>query len=415
MAVMAADAYTMVAPEVNVRDDAPSWARNMFPALIEAIYATVNKSFVNVVIDFNKSIEHLQSQMNTMDEKMDTQSRSHNSEITELKKALKTKQYQVDSQAAVISDLKDTIDKNVSYSRKVNLIFGGITLKNNEQRSCADIVRQDIFTKALGMSNDASQSIKFVRCHHLTKRPGDSKSKIIVRFESFEDRTRIWNQRRSLKMVYVTEDFPFDIRRKRNKLKPILRAAGKHPQYAKCISIKSDKLLFKGELLTVDNLQALPNDINPKSLSEVKTDEVLVFGGINSDYHELSNYYPVEFTFRNQKFNCAEQAYQHSKATMFGDERAAAAILQATDPANQKYLARNIRGFKANTWNNAKVKLMKDIIHNKFSQHHQLAEQLCDTGDLHLGEASLRDTFYGTGLSLNHQDTTIKINGKVIS
>ena len=71
MAVMAADAYKMVAPEVNVPDDAPSWARNMFPALIEAIYATVNKSFVNVVIDFNKSIEHLQSQMNTMDEKMD--------------------------------------------------------------------------------------------------------------------------------------------------------------------------------------------------------------------------------------------------------------------------------------------------------------------------------------------------------
>ena len=193
MAVMAADAYKMVAPEVNVPDDAPSWARNMFPVLIEAIYATVNKRFVNVVIDFNKSIEHLKSQMNTMDKNMDTQFRSHNSEITELKEALKTKQYQVDSQAAVISDLKDIIDKNESYSRKDNLIFGGITLNNNEQRSCADIVRQDIFTKALGMSNDAAQSIKFVRCHHLTKRPGDSKPKIIVRFESFEDRTGIWN------------------------------------------------------------------------------------------------------------------------------------------------------------------------------------------------------------------------------
>ena len=120
------------------------------------------------------------------------------------------------------------------------------------------------------------------------------------------------------------------------------------------------------------------------------------------------HYNPVEFTFRKQKFNCAEQAYQHSKATMFGDERVAAAILQATNPANQKYLAMNIRGFKANTWNNAKVILMKDIIHNKFSQHHQLAEQLCDTGDLHLGEASLRDTFYGTGLSLDHKYTTNK-------
>ena len=106
-----------------------------------------------------------------------------------------------------------------------DLIFGSITLDNNEQRSFADIVRQEIFIKALGLSNDAAQSIKVVRSHFIPKRPGDSKSKIIVRFESFQDRTRIWNKRRSLKMIYVTEDFPFDIRRKRNKLRPILRAA----------------------------------------------------------------------------------------------------------------------------------------------------------------------------------------------
>ena len=318
LVAMAADVHEMVTPEVNVPADAPQWAREMFPSLIKAIYANVNKYLQNVIKyvikDFNKSIEHLQSQLSTMAGKTDTQSRSHNVEISKLNESLKTKQYQVDKQATVISDLKNTIDKNESYSRRDNLIFGGITLDNNEQRSCADIVGQEIFIKALSMSNDDAQSIKFVRCHRLTKRPGDSKSKIVVRFESFQDRTRIWNKRRSLKMIYVTEDFPFDTRRKRNKLRPILRAAGKYPQYANCISIKSDKLLFKGELLTVDNLHALPKEINPRSLSEMKTNEVLVFGGINSDYHGLSNYCPCEFTFRKQKFNCAEQAYQHSKA-----------------------------------------------------------------------------------------------------
>ena len=161
--------------------------------------------------------------------KMDTQSRSHNVEISKLKESLKNKQYQVDKQATVIYDVKNTINKKESYSRRDNLIFGGITLDNNEQRSCADIVRQEIFIKALGLSNDAAHSIKFVRSHFIPKRSGDSKSKIIVRFESFHDRTKIWNQRRSLKMIYVTKDSPFDIRRKRNKLRPILRAAEKHP------------------------------------------------------------------------------------------------------------------------------------------------------------------------------------------
>ena len=79
-------------------------------------------------------------------------------------------------------------------------------------------------------------------------------------------------------MIYVTEYYPYEIRRKRNKLKPILKAAGKNREYANSITLKSDKLLFKGELLSVDNLHKLPKDINPRTLSEIKTDNVLVFG-----------------------------------------------------------------------------------------------------------------------------------------
>ena len=52
--------------------------------------------------------------------------------------------------------------------------------------------------------------------------------------------------------------------------------------------------------------------------------------------------------------------------------------------------------------------IMKAIVHNNFSQYSQLAEQFCDTGDLHLGETSLRDTFYDIVLSLNNKDTTNK-------
>ena len=40
---MAADVHEMVTPEVNVPADAPQWAREMFPSLIKAIYANVNK------------------------------------------------------------------------------------------------------------------------------------------------------------------------------------------------------------------------------------------------------------------------------------------------------------------------------------------------------------------------------------
>ena len=216
------------------------------------------------------------------------------------------------------------------------------------------------------MSIDEASAINFVRCHFLTKRSGDNRSSIIARFESYRQRTMIWNKRRSLRMVYVTEDFPYDIRRKRNKLKPILKAASKNPQYRNCISTKADKLLFKGKLLSVNNLQQLPTDINPRTLAEVKTDNVLIFGGINSIYYELSNYYDCDINYQNQKYNSIEQCYQHSKAVMFGDNRAAASILRATDPGDQKFLVKNIKGFNVNTWNRAKVGLMKDMLHCKF-------------------------------------------------
>ena len=183
--------------------------------------------------------------------------------MKKLRDTLHTKQYQVDNNATVISDLKETINKNESFSRRDNLIFGGFNLDRNDRRSCDEIVREDTFTKALNMSIDEASAIKFVRCHFFTKRSGDNRSSIIARFESYRQRTMIWNKRRSLRVVYVTEDFPYDIKRKRNKLKPILKAASKNLQYRNCISMMADKLLFKGKLLSVNNLQQFPTDINP--------------------------------------------------------------------------------------------------------------------------------------------------------
>ena len=42
----------------------------------------------------------------------------------------------------------------------------------------------------------------------------------------------------------------------------------------------------------------------------------------------------------------------------------------------------------------------------KFEQHPNLAKKLCETGDLHLGEAIEKDTFYDTGFSLMHKEAT---------
>ena len=249
----------------------------MFLPLIRSIYVSCNNNIEGLVVDFNRSLDHLQSQITEMKDTINHLTRTHATEMKSLKDTMQTKEYQVENQSNVILNLKETINKNESYSRRDDLIFRGLKLEQSDRRSCDAIIRDEIFINALHMSADDARSIKFVRCHFLTKRTGDNRSTIIARFESYRKRTLIWNQRRTLKMVYVTEDFPYDIRGKRNKLKPILKAAGKNPQYRNCISMKSDKLLFKGDLLSVNNLHQLPVDINPRTLAEVKTDDVLIF------------------------------------------------------------------------------------------------------------------------------------------
>ena len=70
------------------------------------------------------------------------------------------------------------------------------------------------------------------------------------------------------------------------------------------------------------------------------------------------------------------------------------------------YIAKNIRGFNINTWNRAKVGLMTDMLHCKFDHHPNLAKKLCETGNLYIGEAIQKDTFYGIGFSLTHKEAT---------
>ena len=101
---------------------------------------------------------------------------THTTEMRKLRDTVHTKEYQVENNATVISDLRETINKNESYSRSDNLIFGGLNLDINERRSCDEIVREEIFVKALNMSTEEAHAIKFVRCHYLTKRSCNNRS-----------------------------------------------------------------------------------------------------------------------------------------------------------------------------------------------------------------------------------------------
>ena len=176
-----------------------------------------------------------------------------------------------------INKLQMSIDRNESYSRRSNLIFGGIS--KDAQGSCINIV-QNIMSNTMNIPQ--AETITFVKCHYLNQPTSDKKGSIIARFENFSTRMNVWSKRKSLLSTeyYLSEDYPKKISRKRGKLRPILKEASKHRDYARCISIKYDQLNFKGELMNFDDLHKLPLPINPRSLSERRSRDMLCFGGV---------------------------------------------------------------------------------------------------------------------------------------
>ena len=79
---------------------------------------------------------------------------NHNAEIKLLRESQMNKQYEVEKHASTISNLKDIINKNESYSRRDNLVFSGISLHKDDRRSATDVIHDDVFTKAMKMSKE---------------------------------------------------------------------------------------------------------------------------------------------------------------------------------------------------------------------------------------------------------------------
>lgn len=107
--------------------------------------------------------------------------------------------------------------------------------------------------------------------------------------------------------------------------------------------------------------------------------------------NDLSEKYP--FTF-----NRAEQFMMWSKAFMFGDTQTADAILNSSDPAEQKRLGRNASGFINDVWvqNAQDVVLIGNLA--KFSQDHTKLKKLINTNNRLLVESSPKDRIWGIGL-----------------
>ena len=295
-------------------------------------------------------------------------------------------------------DLKDRLVYIESQSRRDNLLFCGFAETAGETSSDCERKVRGLF-KRMGLN----ENLRIARCHRKgTSFPGRQRA-IIVKFEFFEDRQKVWFSRKNLhgSNKFINEDFPIEIENRRKKLYPILKAARKFEHYKGKVNIVFDKLYVNNMVYRVETLHTLPADINPRNLCERYDDNSFCFFG---EYSPLSNFHQCSFRYDGVDYTSSEVAFQHAKALHFKDEIKATAILKARSPAEAKELGKNLRNFDRVNWANACEGYMKSILECKFHQNQELRSHLEKTGSRLIIECNPKDNYWGSGVAVWDQE-----------
>ena len=111
-----------------------------------------------------------------------------------------------------------------------------------------------------------------------------------------------------------------------------------------------------------------------------------------------SNWTPSPFTLDGITYGCVEQYMMAEKARLFGDVAAEQVIMASDDPAEQKAMGRQIRGYDDDKWAAVRYDVVLRATIEKYRQNPALLKALLDTGDDVLVEASPHDRVWGIGM-----------------
>ena len=348
-------------------------------------------SIERITTDTQTTIEHLTNSI----EQVRTLAQAATQEVTRCERVI----HELTTKTRQIDILKERMIQAESYSRRDNLLFEGI--KETQGENCEQKIL-DIIVKDLKIS-DAHQKIRFTRVHRLGGRNPNNVNKarpIIAKFHFFKDRQLVWDSRRKLKgtNVWLSEDFPVEIRNRRQVLYPVFQSAMKMDNLN--ASLVADKLFINRQMYTTETLHRLPEGLRLENTSLRIEKDICFFYNRASP---LSNFFPAPVTIDGISYKCSEQYYQFRKAETLGDEGAAMKILTADDPVTYKRLGDQATRTKesAQRWDAEKLSVMEKVNIEKFSQNGHLRTVLLSTGQMTLAEASPKDTFWGIGIPMS--------------
>ena len=314
-------------------------------------------------------------------------------------------------------------EKNVKteiHRREFNVIFEGIEETTGED----SLLLNGKVVKALNhmeIFGGKAAEVLMVRCQRIGAPVGGGVRPVLCQFLRHNDVITLLRNRKQLpNKIFVREDYPPEIEERRRILRPIFNKAKKSAKYKGKCRLIVDRLVINSKVFTVEpvnNLNDLPEELNPRRTAEKENDELLVFFTQASPF---SNFHPSVFEKDGVKYMCNEQYIQAKKAEIFDDDNSHALIMRSSNPYEMKKIGGRIRNFVGQIWTREAEAIAFQGCMAKFSQNEQLETALLNSGNKLLGEAS-KDIWWGVGTTLEsvevlHKDswTGDNLMGKVL-
>lgn len=288
--------------------------------------------------------------------------------------------------------------KNQAYGNRKNVIVVGLAEEDN-----LGVVEQvkNFFTQTLKV-----QDIHIKSAYRIGDKPENGSGyarPISVKFGNVADRNRVWRNRMDITSerpgnpkIRVLADLPKPLREGVQALYKVANAASQMEKFQSA-KVREYQLEINKETYQFTELESLPVEIRPSTLAAPRSDHALAFF---SKHSFLSNHFPSDMEIDGLKFSCMEHYLAYQRAILSEKQSVIKKARQARDPLQAKYILHLLREDHTEEWDGMVEQVTLEGLRAKFLQNNNLKTYLCDTGNLHIGEAS-ENPRWGIGMNLS--------------
>lgn len=351
-----------------------------------------------------KEIIEVQGQVNIIEEKVsklqekETENQQHiellAKEIVDLKAEVK----QLKQNSPSTSPQSDfELLKVKADMLKQNIIVEGIREPQEDSLRSAYYQARSFVRDTLGISY-----AEVDRAYRLGKRRGPQAQPrpLLIRFTRLGDRMDAWEARykvNSSANYFIKEDLPIPLRPVQAALVRVAQAARKKSWKYPNVIIRDFRLYINDNSYGVEDLERLPEDLRPSSITTPGNSKVVIFFGKDSRF---SNHHPSKFVLQNTSYSTIEQYLAAKRATLAGKHDLRDKALASDDPRDAKKVLNALHGDPSDEeWVTKRRDILFDGLLAKFQQNEKLRKYLLSTEQRTLGEAS-RNKAWGIGLTL---------------